>query len=182
MVKKIILLHLFSCVFILFGCEKKDSEKNDVSTLRIVESTLEKGIASVDLGFYSGTLLLHGMSELALATSDPELLSQTIEIYKKFETKEINGRGSFFSYEVGGGGAALLLYKNKADALSKQVLKAAERMMHEQNRSSEGLLVPDIYREGTDSVFIDCTFGVTALFALCRIAFPTTRLCRFGSI
>lgn len=156
MVKKIIYTHLLFCLFIFSAQSGKP-----VSTLQLAEKVLEKGLVTIDLGQYPGTLLMHGMSELALISADPALLSRTIDLFQKYETKEIKGRGSYISYEVGGTGAALLVYKGKADVLSPQVLSGAERMMKEQKRSSEGLLVPPWAKIETDQVFVDMAFAVT---------------------
>lgn len=134
------------------------SEK--IPTIQLAEQSLKKGIATIDLGLYPGTLLMHGMSELALVSPDPEILPRTIDLFKKYDTKEIKGRGSYISYQVGGTGAALLVWKNHAPSLSEQVLDGAERMMSGQSRSPEGLLIPNWKREN-HKVFIDMAFAVT---------------------
>lgn len=51
---------------------------------------------------------MQGMSELALVEPDSPLRDRTVELFKEYLTKEIKGRGSFISYEVGGSGAAYL--------------------------------------------------------------------------
>lgn len=158
MVKKTItfMCLLYSCVFIFYACGEKS-----ISTVQLAEKSLEKGISTIDLGLYPGTFLMHAMSELALISPDPGLLPGTIELFEKYKTGEIKGRGSYISYEAGGTGAPLLVYKNKADVLSEQVLDAAVRMMSDQKRSSEGLLVPPWAKEEADQVFIDMAFAVT---------------------
>jgi rhamnogalacturonyl hydrolase YesR len=152
---------LLSAGLFLILFQVKGSEKEVIKTLDIAELVLQKGLKTVDLGLYPGVLLLEGMSELALVHPDrkEELLAQTIGLLKKFKTKEIEGRGSFISYEAGGNGAAYLYFKKVADELGPQVLDGAKRMMETQKRSTEGLLVP---HWGTENkVFIDMTFGVS---------------------
>lgn len=160
MVKKMIAFRclLYSFVFIFYAC----GEKN-IPIIQLAEKSLEKGISTIDLGFYPGSLLMHGMSELALISPDPELLSETIELFEKYKTGEIKVKGNFISYEGGGTGAALLVYKNKADVLSELVLDGAERLISDQRRSSEGLFVPHWphITDDHDRVFIDIVFTIT---------------------
>ena len=132
-----------------------------VQTAELTDRVLNKGLAEIDLGLYPGTLLLQGMSELAASRADPKLLAHTVALYKKFATKEIKGRGSFISYEVGGSGAAFLRQRGLTKELDAQVVEAARRMMETQKRSSEGLLVPPWTVTDKDQVFIDIAFAVT---------------------
>jgi rhamnogalacturonyl hydrolase YesR len=122
---------------------------------------LAKGLAEIDLGLYPGSLLLQAMSELAVVSGEPALQTRVIAEYGKFATKETKGRGSFISYEVGGSGAAYLRYRGLGDALAKQVAEGASRMVAQQKRSSEGLLVPTWAPPEKDQVFIDIAFAVT---------------------
>ena len=132
-----------------------------VQTAELADRVLNKGLAEIDLGLYPGTLLLQGMSELAANRADPELLQRTVALYKKFATKEIKGRGSFISYEVGGSGAAFLRQRGLTNELDAFVAEAAKRMVEKQKRSSEGLLVPPWTVTEKDQVFIDIAFAVT---------------------
>ena len=113
-----------------------------VATLALAEKVLAKGLAEIDLGLYPGSLLVQGMSELALVSSDKTLLPRAVALLEKFRTKEINGRGSFISYEVGGSGAAYLRFRGVAESLGAQVADGAKRMVAQQKRSGEKLLVP----------------------------------------
>ena len=153
--KRLLIVCLLLALFPIIVCGK------NISTLHVAEQSLRKAINSTDLGLYPGTLLMHGMSELSLIAQDTELLSETVKLFEKYKIKEIEGRGSYISYEAGGSGAAYLVWKQKAPSLSEQVLDAATRMMAEQKRSSEGLLVPPWAKEDKDQVFIDMAFAVT---------------------
>jgi rhamnogalacturonyl hydrolase YesR len=130
-------------------------------TTELAERVAARGLAEIDLGLYPGTLLVQGMSELALVGPDKEMLARTVARYRKFAAKEIKGRGSFMSYEVGGSGAAYLRFKGVADELATQVADGAARMVAQQKRSSEGLLVPVWSPPEKDQVFIDIAFAVT---------------------
>jgi rhamnogalacturonyl hydrolase YesR len=132
-----------------------------IATRELAERVLAKGLATIDLGLYPGSLLLQGMSELALVGPDPAMLARTVALYRQFAAKEIKGRGSFISYEVGGSGAAYLRYKDAAGELAAQVTDGAARMVAQQKRSSEGLLVPTWAPPEKDQVFIDIAFAVT---------------------
>jgi rhamnogalacturonyl hydrolase YesR len=132
-----------------------------LQTAELADRVLNKGLAEIDLGLYPGTLLLQGMSELSANRADPELLQRTVALYKKFATKEIKGRGSFISYEVGGSGAAFLRQRGLTHELDAQVAEAAKRMVETQKRSGEGLLVPPWAVAEKDQVFIDIAFAVT---------------------
>lgn len=146
-------------------------ETDKVKTLDVAETVLKKGFGIVDLGKYPGMLLLHGMSELALVHPErkEELLKQTVELFQKFGTKEIKGRGSFICYEAGGSGAAMLHYMKLADPLAGQVEAAARRMMEKQKRSTEGLMTASWTTE--DRVFIDMAYAVTPYLLYAGLAF-----------
>jgi len=132
-----------------------------VETRALSEKVLAKGLAEIDLGLYPGSLLLQGMSELALIDSDRDLRARALALFGDFTTKRINGRGSFISYEVGGTGAALLWHRGGEATLAKQVADGARRMVDRQKRSTEGLMVPTRTKSENDPVFIDTAFAVT---------------------
>jgi rhamnogalacturonyl hydrolase YesR len=136
-------------------------ETKQVDARKIVETVLNKGLAEIDLGLYPGSLLMHGMSEFALLDGNEEILDQTITIFKKFESKEIQGRGNFISYEPGGSGAAYLVWKGKAPGLKEQVLEAAQRFYKHQKRTTEGLMTSKHAKDSLDQVFIDVAFATT---------------------
>lgn len=161
----VILLWLFSVIQI------PGQENKSVNIQKIAETVLNKGLAEIDLGLYPGTLLMHGMSELALLHSGDKMLERTIDLFLKYKTKEIDGRGSFISYQAGGSGAAYLVWQKVADKLSGQVKDAAIQMHENQKRSSEGILIPHWATEGRDQVFIDVAFAVTPYLLYAGLAF-----------
>lgn len=132
----------------------------NVSTQHIAELAFKKGIQKSDIKGYEGSLLLQGMCELSLASKSDSLYAEAVEILRQFGTGEIKGGGSFISYEAGGSGAAFMAYHGE-NSLRPQVLRAAARMMKEQNRSGEGLMVPSWVSKENDQVFIDMAFAVT---------------------
>lgn len=135
-------------------------QKITVPVKQVADVALKKGIEKSDIKGYEGSLLLQGMCELALASGDTQLRSEAEEILRQFGTGEIRGGGSFISYEAGGSGAAYLAYHG-TDMLRRQVTEAAKRMMQQQSRSSEGLMVPSWVSKEKDQVFIDMAFAVT---------------------
>jgi rhamnogalacturonyl hydrolase YesR len=141
-----------------------------VATKELAERVLAKGLAAIDLGLYPGTLLMQGMSELALIEPASPLRGRAVELFKKYLAKEIKGRGSFISYEVGGSGAALLRWHGGEPELDAAVADAAKRMMEKQKRSSEGLLVPPWIVAEKDQVFIDVAFAVTPFMLYAGLA------------
>lgn len=141
-----------------------------VATRELAERVLAKGLAEIDLGLYPGTLLMQAMSELALLESDTPLRGRAVELFKKYVAKEIKGRGSFISYEVGGSGAALLRWRGGAPELERAVADAAKRTMEKQKRSGEGLLVPPWAVAERDQVFIDVAFAVTPFMLYAGLA------------
>lgn len=141
-----------------------------LTPLALADKVLAKGLAATDLGTYPGTLLLQGMSELALVSPDKAVLGRTLALYQKFPTKEIQGRGSFISYEVGGSGAAYLRYHGVADVLTPQVTDAAKRMVAQQKRSGEGLLMPPWVVTEKDQIFIDPAFAVSPFLLYAGLA------------
>ncbi len=151
--------------FILFlllisGIANAQSEKAQ-STEAIAELAMERGLKEVDLGIYGGVLFMHGMSELAVLQKDPKTLNRALEIFNKFKTKEIKGRGSFISYEAGGTGVAYLNYLKKSDKLTEQVEEYADKMYKNQKRTSEGLMTAPWLKDSLDQFMIDCAFAVT---------------------
>ena len=59
-----------------------------VATKELAERVLAKGLAEIDLGLYPGTLLMQGMSELALIEPSSPLRSQAVELFKKYFNKQ----------------------------------------------------------------------------------------------
>lgn len=137
------------------------SAPTPVRTQAIAQLVLKKGLNTLDLGAYPGTLLMHGMSELAVVQPDKKLLTQALDLFGQYKSKQIEGRGSFISYQAGGSGAAYLLYRNPTAAIREQVAEAADRMFRTQKRSSEGILTATWAKDSLDQVFIDVAFAVT---------------------
>jgi rhamnogalacturonyl hydrolase YesR len=136
-------------------------ESGKVSTRQLVTSVFEMGKEHCDLGFYAGTLMLHGMSEFALLEGKEEVLNEVISIYEKFGNGEIEPKGNFISYEAGGSGAAYLSWKGATDKLDPQVAAAAEKMMKNQMRSPENVMTSKDAKYDLGQVFIDVAFAVT---------------------
>ncbi len=155
--KPLLLVALFAGVAAMRAAEPLPP----VATVELAERVLAKGLEKIDLGLYPGTLLMQAMSELALIEPASPLRGRAVDLFKKFLAKEIKGRGSFISYEVGGSGAALLRLRGGAPELDQAVADAAKRMMEKQKRSSEGLFVPPWAVAEKDQVFIDVAFAVT---------------------
>ncbi len=141
-----------------------------VDSLALANRVLAKGLVTCDLGAYPGTLLLQGMSELAMVDPDPALLARTVELYGRFPSRKIKGHGSFISYEVGGSGAAYLWFRGAADTLAPQVVDGARRMVAQQARSREGLLMPPWVDADRGQVFIDPAFAVTPFLLYAGLA------------
>jgi rhamnogalacturonyl hydrolase YesR len=147
-------------VLLISGIANAQSQKA-ISTQAIAELAMERGLKEVDLGIYGGTLFMHGMSELAVVQHDPKTLNRALEIFDKFKTKEIKGRGSFISYEAGGTGVAYLNYLNKSPNLTNHVFEYADKMFKNQKRTSEGLMTAPWLKDSLDQFMIDCAFAVT---------------------
>ncbi len=150
---------IIMALLVVTGCNVNDNNK--INTLELGEAVLQKGMEKTDLGTYQGSLLLQGMTELAMVNPDKAMLDSIVSIYEKFGSNEIEGRGSFISYKAGGNGAAYLKYKNATTALDSQVVEAANRMYTTQKRSTEGVITANWAAEETDQVFIDMAFAVT---------------------
>ncbi len=155
------LLFLSFALLVGAGLHAAEAPLPPLQTAELADRVLNRGLADIDLGLYPGSLLMQAMSELAMHRRDPALLARTVALFKKFATKEINGRGSFISYGAGGSGAALLRQRGLTTELDVQVSAAAKRMVEQQQRSSEGLLVPPWVVAAKDQVFIDIAFAVT---------------------
>lgn len=133
-----------------------------ISTIDIAKKTAAKGNELVDLGTYQGILLLQAMAEIAALERSSSYVIHGSDLFTKFGSGEIKGRGNFICYEAGGSGAAYLLYQELAPKLRSQVLEAAQRLMAYQPRSSEGLMIRPLDKEdNNDPIFIDVAFAVT---------------------
>jgi rhamnogalacturonyl hydrolase YesR len=145
---------LFICVGSVFAQNKTEYKSNE-----IVRSVYTQGLKHTELDFYAGTLMLHGMSEFSLLSGNEDLQKEVVDKYVKFGNGEIKAKGSLFTYEAGGSGAAFLSYKGVTNALDEQVAKAAEKLMKDQKRSPEGLITANFATD--DKIFIDVAFTVT---------------------
>ncbi|AEI51084.1 DUF4861 family protein [Runella slithyformis] len=165
---KLLIYTLFSVSWVTLlsvGCVSQPAQAQkttkSISTESIAELAIERGLKEIDLGIYGGTLFMHGLSELAVLQKDPKNLNRAIELFGKFKTKEIKGRGSFISYEAGGSGVAYLNYLKKSDKLKEQAEEYADKMFKNQKRTSEGLLTAPWLKDSLDQFMIDCAFAVT---------------------
>lgn len=163
-------LWALSLVLLIGGTAHAAGPLPQIQTRELAERVLTKGLAEIDLGLYPGTLLMQAMCELALLEPASLLRGRAVDFFKKYLTKEIKGRGSFISYEVGGSGAALLRWRGGAPELERAVADSAKRMMEKQKRSSEGLLVPPWAVAEKDQVFIDVAFAVTPFMLYAGLA------------
>lgn len=151
-------LLLFLFAIILTAGDLQAQNNKEVFSRDLVNQAFAKGQKYMDISTYPGTLLLHGMSEYALLKGNEESLSQVVGALEKFGTGDIKATGNFISYEAGGSGAAYLAWKGATDKLDKQVAAAAEKMMAQQKRSTDGLMT---IKTMSHHVFIDVAFAVT---------------------
>ena len=142
-----------------------------IQTEAIAELVLKKGLSEIDLGLYPGSLLMQGMSELAVHQKDPAVLNQAIGLFEDFKSKKIKGRGSLISYEAGGSGVAYLNLLKKTNRFSDLVLEYANKMYNNQKRTSEGLMTAPWLKDSLDQFMIDCAFPVTPYMLYSGIAF-----------
>ena len=153
---------LLCLVLLISGIAAAQPVRNKaVSTQAIAERVLNKGLATIDMGLYPGSLLMHGMSELSVIQKDRKTLNRALDLFSQYKSKTINGHGSFISYEAGGSGAAYLTYLKRAGELTEQMTVSADRMVKNQKRSSEGILTANWAKDSLDQVFIDMAFAVT---------------------
>ncbi|WP_291100573.1 MULTISPECIES: DUF4861 family protein [unclassified Flavobacterium] len=134
-------------------------ENTAYKTSEIVKSVYNQGLKHTELDFYAGTLMLHGISEFSLLPGNEDLQKDVVNKYLKFSNGEIKAKGSLFTYEAGGSGAAFLAYKGITNTLDDQVAKAASKLMKDQKRSPEGLITANFATD--DKIFIDVAFTVT---------------------
>jgi rhamnogalacturonyl hydrolase YesR len=151
---KIFLLVCFVSAGAIFAQNKTEYKTNE-----IVRSVYTQGLQHTELDFYAGTLMLHGISEFSLLPGNKDLQKDAIDKYTKFGNGEIKAKGSLFTYEAGGSGAAFLGYKGVTNSLEVQVAKAAAKLMKDQKRSPEGLITANFATD--DKVFIDIAFAIT---------------------
>jgi rhamnogalacturonyl hydrolase YesR len=151
-------LLLFFLAAILVSGKLHGQGGKEIATRPIIQRAYEKGQKHMDISTYPGTLLLHGMSEFALLRGNEDQLNQVVNALAKFGTGDIKAAGNFISYEAGGSGAAYLSWKGATDKLDKQVAAAAEKMMAQQKRTTDGLMT---IKTMSHQMFIDVAFAVT---------------------
>jgi len=152
---------LFFLLLLTSLCQAQVGLPKPVDTRVMAELVAQKGLATIDLELYTGSLLMQGLSELSMVQADDKLLKQTLALFAQYKSKKINGRGTLISYEAGGNGAAYLLYLKKSEALREQVAEFAGKMVKNQKRSSEDLMTASWLPDSLDPVFIDVAFAVT---------------------
>ena len=99
---------LFLCVFVLIGgsllsqsapnqrpIQSITGSTKKVETQAIAQLVLNKGLGDMDMGLYPGSLLMHGMSELAVLQKDPQTLNRALALFGDFKSKKID---SLFEY------------------------------------------------------------------------------------
>ena len=77
------------CLIITFLCvfQGINAQNKPLQTEAIAKLVLQKGLDSLDLGHYTGSLFMQGMSELAVLKNDPALLNKTLALFEDFKTK-----------------------------------------------------------------------------------------------
>ncbi len=155
---KLIHVLIFLFVTIVSNGDLYGQSSKEISTHDIILRAYEKGQQHMDISTYPGTLMLHGMSEFALLKGNEDQLNQVVEALAKFGSGDIKAAGNFISYEAGGSGAAYLSWKGATDKLDKQVAIAADKMMSQQKRSTDGLMT---IKTMSHQIFIDVAFAVT---------------------
>lgn len=125
----------------------------------------EKGLSAIDLGDYKGSCLLHSLSDLALASGDSADMARIENILLGFTDGRVKPTpgNSFYSYNVGGSGAAWLAYEG-AKSLLPQVRKGAEYTWNNQLRNLDDVMIPFYYSLDKNPVFIDVAFAITPFF------------------
>ena len=73
-----------------------------VDVLKTASSVAAKAWAFEEIEDYKGLTYLHGLSELALASGDKDLLKRAKDVLDGFAEGKYTGRGSFISYRCGG--------------------------------------------------------------------------------
>jgi rhamnogalacturonyl hydrolase YesR len=156
-------MKIFACLLLIamFLYKTGYSQPQKILPANLVESVINKGIHEIDLGYYPGSLLVHGMAEYALLEPSGAALNSALAIIKKMQANEIRVHGNFISYEPGGSGAAYLAWLNKAPGLEEEVMQAAHMFFRDQKRTSEGLMTSRHAKEELDQIFIDVAFAVT---------------------
>ncbi|MEO4794627.1 DUF4861 family protein [Bacteroides uniformis] len=141
------------------------SQNTLVNIHDIAVKVADKGLSEVDLGDYKGSCLLHSLSDLALASGDSADMTRIENILLGFtdgRVKPYSGN-SFYSYNVGGSGAAWLAFKG-VKSLLPQVCEGAEHTWNNQLRNLDNVMIPFYYSLDKNPVFIDVAFAVTPFF------------------
>ena len=152
-----------SALTVLMMAHVASAEDVDVKALaRLVAG---KGLASVNVGDYKGSCLVHAISDFALATGDASDMALARDLIAGFADGRVipDPGNSFLSYDYGGSGAALLAWKGDG-AMAPQVLEGAAVSWEKQLRNAAGVMIPKYYSLEKDPIFVDIAFAVTPFF------------------
>lgn len=158
--KRIFVISIALVLSVFTYCQSTLVDVHDVAV-----KVAEKGLSAIDLGDYKGSCLLHSLSDLALASGDSADMARIENILLGFTDGRVKPTpgNSFYSYNVGGSGAAWLAYEG-AKSLLPQVRKGAEYTWNNQLRNLDDVMIPFYYSLDKNPVFIDVAFAITPFF------------------
>ena len=168
--KKNITILLICFVVFVSKLSAQSKPQKPVKTKAIAALVLNKGLKTLDLTLYPGSLLMHSMSELAVNSKDSQILNQAIALFEDYKNQKIKGKGSLISYEAGGSGVAYLNYLKKSPQFSEHVLAYADNMFKNQKRTNDNIMTAPWLKDSPDQVMIDCAFAVTPYLLYAGIA------------
>lgn len=158
--KRVFVISIALVLSVFTYCQSTLVDIHDVAV-----KVAEKGLSAIDLGDYKGSCLLHSLSDLALASGDSADMARIENILLGFTDGRVKPTpgNSFYSYNVGGSGAAWLAYEG-AKSLLPQVRKGAEYTWNNQLRNLDDVMIPFYYSLDKNPVFIDVAFAITPFF------------------
>lgn len=158
--KRVFVISIALVLSVFTYCQSTLVDIHDVAV-----KVAEKGLSAIDLGDYKGSCLLHSLSDLALASGDSADMARIENILLGFTDGRVKPTpgNSFYSYNVGGSGAAWLAYEG-AKSLLPQVCKGAEYTWNNQLRNLENVMIPFYYSLDKNPLFVDVAFAITPFF------------------
>jgi unsaturated rhamnogalacturonyl hydrolase len=144
----------------------------------ICERVSRRGLAVMDLGHYTGIVLLHAMARHALGGGTPAL-DEVRSLLAPFVAGEKDFQCNFPNYRCGGNATAYLLWQGRLPEAADGARYYAEEILNDAPRSPEGILCK-IDSPAAHKIWIDVAFAVTPFLIYTGLALDEERYVEEG--
>lgn len=144
----------------------------------LCERVARRGLKEIELGHYTGILLLHSMARHALSGGHPSL-DELKGLLRPFVAGEADFACNFPNYRCGGNATAYLLHEGHLPEASEIARRYAEEIMNDAPRAPDGILCK-INDPAAHKVWIDVAFAVSPFLLYTGLALEDERYVEEG--